>query len=274
MWLPRITLSNNTLLIAAALTTALLVASPNAFAARQLTAITLNQADPSKMVSLIQQYLSNGSSVQHYQNQLIINATPEELAKIRALLKQLDAQGKTLWIALRIGEQTQRSEQTVFVTIPPIVVRKNGIQTTTRNTASIQQRGFSASGQQRQGIRATEGVAAYISSGVSVLLNTDRKNSPFNSQQFHEVTNGFYATAWLNGNTVTLELEQRNDQLQSDQIINTQQLQSRVNGAVGKWIPVGMLGDSNNSSSREIGGSTTMEEKTATTIYLKVSIEH
>jgi hypothetical protein len=273
MRLSRKTLSHNALLIAAVLTTALLIASSSAFAARQLTAITLNQADPTQMVSVIQQYLGSGSSVQHYQNQLIINATPEELTKVRALLKQLDAQEKTLWIALRIGEQTQRSGKTASVTIPPIVVNKNGIQTTTRSTVTIKQHNFSSSDQQRQGVRATEGVAAFISSGVSVLLNTGNSKSSFNSQQLHEVTSGFFATAWLDENIVTLELEQRNDQLKQDRI-NTQQLQSRVSGPVGEWIPVGTLADSNNSSISEIGSRATMMESTLSTIFLKVSIEY
>jgi hypothetical protein len=58
----------------------------SAFAAlgqQQLTTIEVSYADPQQVKLAITPLLSEGSSVSVYQDQLILNVTPQELAKVR-----------------------------------------------------------------------------------------------------------------------------------------------------------------------------------------------
>lgn len=220
---------------------------------RSLKTLPLHSSDPEQLVTTLRQYLSPKSSISYFKNQLIINSTTQELAKIKQLLALLDQPSHQLWISVRIGEESIKNQHSRNITAsnkstPNIVVsnsHKGSVKTTTRRTVSSQQYRGSSSNQQKQGVRATEGIAAFISTGTQQIaashITTINKNTYHGG--LNSVTSGFYATAWLNdNNTIRLKLEQHHDQIK-DRRFTTQQLQSRVNGQLGEWILVGMSSD-------------------------------
>lgn len=249
----------------------LLNATP-VLAARQLQTFELQHAEPEQISQVVRQHLSSDSSVNYYQNTLIVNATDVELEKIRSLLRELDAKGQSLWISLRVGKDSYGNNRAAQVNIPPVIIDKKGVHTQTRTQVSVSQRSYAAQSNQHQGVRATEGHAAFIAAGISVPVRQVFSDGR-QGVALHEVNSGFYATARVNGSNVTIELNQRDDQYQYQQF-QTQHLQSRVSGSLGTWIAVGSVAESQQRSDTEMlarGATTTINTKT---IYLKVELDN
>src|SRR5690606_22148188 len=92
-----------------------------------------------------------------------------------------------------------------------------------------------------QTVRVTEGMAAYIATGISAPVQSYTVGSDgrrYYQQDYVSAVAGFYATTWVNEGTVRISIDQSNNQLQG-QTIATQQLQSEVTGRLGQWLPIG-----------------------------------
>ena len=79
----------------------LLLSASLAHAQRELTTIPVVYATPEQLAAVIKPYLSEGSSVSVYQNQLVLNVTREELDKTRELLERIDVAGRQLLVSVR-----------------------------------------------------------------------------------------------------------------------------------------------------------------------------
>ena len=141
----------------------LVFAAASAVAQRELTTIAINYASAPQLVTVIKPYLSDGSSVSAYQNQLVLNVTPQELAKTRELLQQLDAAGRQLLVSVRTDATGTNSGRGIDI---DGVVRSGDTVITTgtgrRNTQShttvrVENYSGSRAGGGNQAVRATGG---------------------------------------------------------------------------------------------------------------------
>jgi len=255
---------------------------PAALAQRQLTTIAVNYADAQQMATVIKPYLSAESSVSVYQNRLVLNVTPEELAKTREVLKQLDAAGRQLLVSLRtdsLGNDSSRGVDVDAViksgdTTITNTNKPHGRNTETRTTIRVQNESGSSSGQGNQAVRATEGMPAYIATGMTAPVQsyyTGPDGRRYYQQEHVNAVAGFYATAWVNDNVVRISIDQTNDQL-AGRNIKSQQLQSQVSGALGQWIPIGMLSNSASQQGQGIGSRGQSSRTSSTQLYLKVDV--
>ena len=260
-----------------------------AFAQRQLTAIDVSYADPEQLAAVIQPYLSEESSVRVYRKQLIMNATPEELNKTRELLLQLDSAGRQLLISVRTdGAGTDsrssvdvntvyRSGDTVITTGPGNTIRTgrpNGGVTESSVTVRTTQSQRIGADKGSQSIRATEGIAAYISAGVSAPVksySTGPDGQRYYQQDYVDAVSGFYATSWVNDGVVQISIDQRNDQYERG-AIQTQQMQSQVSGALGEWLPIAVVNATGRQQDGGIGSYGQSGRTSSTQLYLKVEL--
>lgn len=223
------------------LLTAVLLGFSLTVSARQLVTYSLHYADPEQVSQVISTYLSAGSSVSAYQNQLIVNGTPEELARVRTLIDQLDVRGRQVLISVKTGGNSHFRAEDNSASGSVRVDRKNGVDVHTRVTVrEYQSRGQSAAG---QGVRATEGQPAYISVGSRAPVSTTTRTAngrQTRSQQYVNAGSGFYATAWIDKDSVRIVIDQQREQWRGG-VIEGQQLQTEVNGRLGEWLPVGMI---------------------------------
>ena len=239
----------------------LLLYTALAVAQREMTVVALSYADPNQIAAVIRPYLSGESSVSVYQNQLVLNATATELAKTRELLQKLDSAGRQLLISVRTGTSGSKSQRrldvdsvitsgnTTITTGSPgrhdesrTIIRANNSQTDSTDNGD-------------QTLRVTEGLPAYISTGVSApvtgyIYGNDGRR--YYQQDYVNAVSGFYATAWVNGSSVKIRIDQRNDKLEG-RMIDSQHLQSDINGRLGEWITIGGV---DNSSTRNESGWT------------------
>lgn len=189
----------------------------------ELSIISLNSADDT-VLPLVYQLIGENSSASVYQRQLILQATPEEIAQVKHLLKQLDTGGENILISVKTSE----SRPITVETQSEISIKKSrsSVTKTSKSTrTSGQSQGYS-----QQSIRATTGQASFISLGQSF----------YTGEQWYAVDNGFYALARLHGNEVSIDIRQQESAI-SKKTISHQQLQSRVNGQLGQWLLIGSI---------------------------------
>jgi hypothetical protein len=256
----------------------LCVTASNALAQREITAITVNYASPEQLVSVIAPLLSEGSSVRHFHNKLILNATPQELAQTRELLQQLDKAGRQLLVSVRTDGSGSSSRSGVdvdtVVRSGDVVIRndRGGHGTESRTTITTQSSRGTQSDNGNQAVRVTEGMPAYIATGISAptqSVTVGPGGQRHYQQDFVSAVAGFYATTWLNGETVRISIDQSNDQFEG-RTIATQQLRSEVSGALGQWLPLGVVSQSASRQDSGIGSRGQSGQSSSTQLFIRV----
>lgn len=249
-----------------------------ACAQRQMTTIPVYYTTAAQLAAVIRPHLSDGSTVSVFQNQLVLNATPEELAKTRELLQQLDVRGRQLLVSLRTdgtGSDSSRGvdvQGTVHAGDTVITNQQGRIPTESRTTVRVQNHRGASSDNGNQSVRVTEGQAAFIGTGMvaplrSVTVGPDGRR--YVQQETVDAMSGFYATTWVNGGSVRISIDQSNDRIQGSQIA-TQQLRSEVSGALGEWIPIGGIDTSSTQQDRRLGSRSQSSQANSTQLFIKV----
>jgi hypothetical protein len=249
-------------------------------AQRELTTIVINYADPEQIVMVIRPYLSADSSVSLYQNQLILNVTAEELAKTRELLSQLDGAGRQLLVSLR--SDTSGSDNSRNLDIDGVITsgntsitnRSGGSTTETRTVVRVNNSRGTATDNGNQSVRVTEGISAYISTGMSAPIRSYTSGPDgdrYYQQEYVDAVSGFYATTWINDGVARISIEQSNNQLEG-QTISTQQLQSQVSGTLGQWLPIGVIDQAATQQNQGIGSRGQSNRKSSTQLFIKVEL--
>lgn len=224
---------------------------------RHLYNLPLRHALPEQVVPALRPLLSEGSSLSHYHNQLILNATPEEYRQLQRLLEQLDAAPRALLISVRKQNTWQDQRQRVAVdgsfgndrvqvqTGRPIA----GHPVDDGARVRVQQSQHAGQDDGTQQVRATEGYAAYINAGVQVPVVVGRYPNGAGYRELAAVDSGFYANARVVGGEVIVDIDQRDDRVRGG-TIQSQGLQTQVRGRIGEWIPLGGITRTQSGSER------------------------
>lgn len=251
-----------------------------ALAQRELTTIELTYANPQQIRAAIIPFLSEGSSVSVYQDQLILNVTAEELAKTRALVKQLDSAGRQLLVSLRSDGAGSASGRSVDVdgTIKSgnTTITTSPSRRTSETSATVRVNDYrgTSTDNGNQVVRATEGMPAYISTGMTAPVHsytTGPDGRRYYQQGYIDAVSGFYATARVNDGVVRISIDQSNNQLKG-QTITTQQLQSQVSGPLGQWLPIGVINDSASQQTQGIASRGQSSRAQSTQLFIKVEL--
>ncbi|PHN20291.1 secretin N-terminal domain-containing protein [Pseudomonas sp. ICMP 460] len=203
------------------LTALLLTVSCSAIADTQV--LDLSNRTSTDLLPVAQNFIGKDGTVSAYGNQLIVNAAPGKIQGLRALLSQLDTPARRLLITVDTNENNQQSSgdsQTRIISYG-----------TTSRDGGVQQ------------IQASEGVPALIQVGQSVPLTTtqpDAYGRPQNQTQYRNVTQGFYVTASVTGETVHLAISTNRDRMSQERpdVVNVQSTDTTVSGRLGEWIPL------------------------------------
>ncbi|WLG37503.1 secretin N-terminal domain-containing protein [Pseudomonas rhodesiae] len=203
------------------LTALLLAVSVSANADTEV--VNLSNRTSADLLPVAQNFIGKDGTVSAYGNQLIVNAAPDKVQGLRTLLAQLDTPAKRLLITVDTNENNQQDtgdSQTRIISYGT-VSRDGGIQQ----------------------IQASEGVPALIQVGQSVPLTTTSQDSYGhlqNQTQYRNVTQGFYVTASVTGNTVHLAISTNRDRMSQERpdVVNVQSTDTTVSGRLGEWIPL------------------------------------
>lgn len=203
------------------LTALVMTVSACAMAATEV--VNLNNRTSADLLPVAQNFIGKDGTVSAYGNQLIVNAEPARIEGLRALLGQLDTPAKRLLITVDTNENNQQNSgdsQTRIISYG-----------TASRDGGVQQ------------IQASEGVPALIQVGQSVPLTTTQQDSYGrlqNQTQYRNVTQGFYVTASVTGETVHLAISTNRDRMSQERpdVVNVQSTDTTVSGRLGEWIPL------------------------------------
>jgi hypothetical protein len=251
----------------------LLLASLASAQERHLYNYTMRHALPEQVLPVLNSQVSTDSSITAYQQQLILNVTPQEYKKLLELLGQFDVAPRSLLISVRNQSEASSADSRYGVegrvgTGAVQVQTGGGRQAHDRDTRiAIEQRDRAESGTGSQQVRALENTPALISAGNIYPVRTDR----YGSRELVPVTGGFYATVRIVGEEVVVDVDQHANRKQGREI-QTQGLQTQVRGRLGSWIPLGNLQASNQGSGRGTAAYGSSSSSSSTDLAIKVEL--
>lgn len=232
-----------------------------AAAAQELSIIELRHRRADDVIPVVQPLVEPGGVVSGIDNQLLIRTSPANLAQIRAAIEAIDRPQRQLVIT--VGQGTLTDDGAVRAR-GAATIGGGDVQVGVNRPPSAQP-GVQASvrgGSQQSGLRnvssvsTLEGSETWIAVGQSVPFTTTTVTPGLNgtvqrSTTFRDVSSGFFATARLNGDLVTLEISPRQQQLRpsvTGGTIQTQGANTVVSGRLGEWMQVGAVRQASSGS--------------------------
>jgi type II secretory pathway component GspD/PulD (secretin) len=230
--------------------------------AQQMQVIELRYRLADDLIPTLQPLLEPGGVITGMDGMLFVRASAANVEQIRQATALLDRKPRQLLIS--VGQGTMASVQDadvrgaatigsgdvqVGVNRPPVgepgVAIQAGQSTQRANLRNVSR------------IRALEGSETYIAIGQSAPVTTTQvaqgwgKPNVVQTTEFRSASTGFYATAHLSGDRVTLDLapqQQRFSGPEARRTVETAGLTTRVSGRLGEWIGVGGASESGSST--------------------------
>jgi type II secretory pathway component GspD/PulD (secretin) len=257
-----------------------------------LTTIPLKHQLPSQVLPVIQPLLGSGSTVAEFNNQLVLNVTDEELAKVRQLLDVIDRQSRQLLITVRTPGSSATTNRSVSVAGS---VGNDNVRIGTGNAGAgnhdqvrigVEDSTRKESGTQQQQVRAVEGMPARISIGVTTPVTSSytlANGERVTSREYYPVNQGFDVVARVVDNQVILDIDQQNDKVINQKRsqgagvsrapeIHTQAISTQVSGRVGEWIPLGGINQSSTTDSGGLNGVSRDSRSETNGVMIKVDV--
>jgi hypothetical protein len=275
------------LLIVCALLLGAGYASP-VFADYPIEVIELHSRTYDEILPVIQPFVGSDGSVSGMGSSVVIKAAPERLADIKRLLVELDRPPKRLLIT--VGNKEDRAHSSSGFRASADIKAGNsqiGINSRGYPVDSSQAQVFlhdrrsTAANSSQQFVQAMEGQPAYISSGLSVPVQTTERYYngvvPYqrNITQYQDVTSGFYVVPRVNGDKVTLEISQHDDKPGRPYgAINMQHLDTVIQGRLGEWIDLGGLDMAQAAHQGGLGRSVNSRQTQLQGIQVKVECQN
>lgn len=213
------------------------------------------------ILPIAQQLVGRDGTVAAYGNQLVVNAEPDKLDELTALLEQLDKPARRLLISVDTSDSNTANQR--------------GYRVNGGGTTRIIQYGTDNRSGGVQQVQASEGSPALIQIGQSVPLTTagtDAYGRLQDQTEYREVTQGFYVTASLTGDVVHLDIATNNDRMSQERadVVNVQSTQSTLSGRLGEWITVAGMNEHSSINQQGIARQYSTQGRNDTTVRVKV----
>ena len=238
---------------------------------QSLEIIQLRNRPADQILPIVQPLVEPGGAVSGTGFQLIVRASPANLAQIKQVVASLDRAARQLVISVRqdADSRAERAAASAGVVLSPGNSRVGG---TITESASQGRDNIS------QQVRTQEGAAAYIVSGTSVPVTARTVQRTVNGVLVQEtvtprdIVSGFYATPRVNGDTVFLDISTQRDtpgNLGAGSA-NVNRLSSTVSGKLGQWIEIGGVSQSSGSTSGGILSRSSEAGQSDRRVFLRV----
>lgn len=259
--------------------------------------ISLQYRSGEQVIPVIRPLLGPDSSVSGFQNQLVIRATPAELAQVRRMLAGIDTAPRRLLITVRQDAAIERDRREAEISgslgndnariaIPGsgsrsggnIVLREGGDRLRAR-VVDTQRSGSSGS---TQSIQVLEGRSAFVRIGesrpvrsrqvVRTIVNGQVVDRVVEGTEYRDADTGFSVLPRLQGDIVTLDIDPRNDSFDDARrgTVNVQRLTTTVSGRLGEWIDLGGITDSRNDERAVLLGRSSTRTDARRGVQVKV----
>lgn len=250
---------------------ALIMLSTVTSARQVIELIPLQSQLPQNIIPVIRPLLGADGAINSMNNQLILKVEESQLQEIKQLIRQLDrpAQRLLIEVSLEGGGQGRQSGYDV----------KGRLSTEGNNRADVRIKEYRTRNQydSNQMIHATEGHPALIRYGQIIPYqeyDIEVRGNRLRQRQytsFRDATSGFYVIPRLNGNQVSLEIQQHRNQYRPDGSMAVQGASTFVSGQLGEWIRLGGVGQSSNRHREGLIHRSTRNINDDQQIYVRVT---
>jgi type II secretory pathway component GspD/PulD (secretin) len=253
--------------------------------AESLEAIPLHHRPAEELVPLLQPLLPPGAALTGTGDVLLVRGDAATVAEVRRALATLDR--APLQLLITVGQTTGSSRKSgdvrasgtlgtgdvqVGVNRPPadaagadVIVRSTSTRDDIHSVSTV---------------RALEGREVYVATGESRPVTTTMVgggpwHGPVVSQttDYRDAQTGFYATARVSGNRVTLEIAPTQQQFTEgprQPTVAKQSVQTTVSGALGEWIEMGGVSATHEGVTGGLGTWGTRADLTGFSAWVKV----
>lgn len=209
------------------------------------------------------QLIDNGSN-------LLVKTTPDRLAEIKSIIKQLDVRQSNLVITVMQSRQTTADELNAAARIQLNVPVDNPSRSSGRIIGHLYQTQDKNADENTQTVRTMEGVPAQIKVGnIYPIQNFSGYGYP-TTTQFTEATTGFEVIPRLAGQQVILSVSPWSDKMNGRGQIETQNAQSTIRINLGEWVELGGVGENTSRSTNSALVNTRQIDKSQMHILVKV----
>jgi hypothetical protein len=237
-----------------------------------------------EVLPVVRPLLGDDAVVTGMGNNLIIKASPAQVAAVRKLLVEIDHPPKRLLIMVSNQDENLGSTSGYSASADiKIGQGQVGINSSGRPVGDSQGRialhdaDTLSSRTASQQVQALEGRPAYISAGAQVPMRERQEFSvngvPYRREVtgLRDVSSGFYVVPRVSGEFVSLEILQHDDRRAgAGGRIDTQRATTTVRARLGEWVDLGGIDTSGSGSRTGLGYATRNRESTTQQIRVKV----
>lgn len=240
--------------------------------AQQLEILELRFRTAAEVIPVLQPLVEPGGALTGQDYKLFVRVSNANLAQLRKALATIDRQPRSLQVSVRNAtrEDIQREQADIA-----------GEISKGRSSVSVlaTQSGSSRQGEGIASVRVLEGGSASIANGQSIPVVTSfvarggRRPLVGGSLGYQQLSSGYLVTPRLQGDRVTLQIDQQSQEAGSrGGNVTTQSLSTQTSGGVGEWIELGGVAESSSSTRSTIGGRSIETQSGNRSIWVKVDV--
>jgi type II secretory pathway component GspD/PulD (secretin) len=225
-----------------------------------LEIIPLKHRTVDQVLPVLRPLVEPGGTLAGQNNQLIVRASPANLAEIRRVLESIDTPLRRLMISVRFEDAAQARDSSVD---SRVVVRAGEAGTSGSATVRIQESHSARDERVDQRVQVLEGGRAYIASGESRplrqqnVVRTPGGAVVTESTVIQEAASGFEVVPRIAGDTVMLDIVQQREAFAPGRqgaagVMQGQRASSSVSGRLGEWFELGGVSGSSVRNERGI----------------------
>lgn len=274
-----------------------LLVTPAVVAQTTVEVLPLKYRKSEQVLPVLQPLLGRDSSISAFQNQLVIRATPAELAQLKRVLADIDTMPKRLLITVRQDADLDRARreaelsgsignENTRITVPGSGSREGGNITyrdgddRLRGRISDSQRSSSSSTSQT--IQVLEGNSAFINVGesrpvrsrqvVRTVVNGQIVDRVVEGTEYRDANTGFSVVPRVQGNLVTLDIDPQRETFNDGRrgTINVQRVVTTVSGRLGEWMDLGGVNESRSDNQSQLLGRSSTSSSERRGVQVKV----
>lgn len=246
------------------------LAAASAGARAEVEVIQLKYRNAEQVIPVLRPLIEPGGALTGMQYQLIVRASPANIADIRRVLASLDSMPRRLLISVR--QDAENSSVARGASVAGTVSSGSG--------SSVNARVFDSRGNSddrvMQTVQVMEGGVAMIQMGQSIPVPARSVTRTVNgvmvtdTTAYRDVGTGFQVVPQLSGDRVTLAINPQRDTPGPGGAVNVQRAATTVSGRLGEWIALGGSDSSDTRSGSGILSSSSAQRSDNRSIWVKV----
>lgn len=215
-------------------------------AVAQLEVIELQSRSAAEVLPVLTPLVEPGGTLTGLNNQLFLRTSAKNRAEIRRALAAIDKPARRLVIQVATDRARMKGQREAEANGQVVLGSNSRVEVEGRVWDTQTQR----EAQAMQRVQTVDGGRAFIQIGralpVPMRVLAVGPGGPVVSEGivYRDIGSGFYASPRINGERVTLEITQQDEQLERGRrgSIATQRLATTVSGRLGEWIELGGTG--------------------------------